>query len=271
MTRPLFVCLLMLLPSLVLAEDWVYPLDVAAGQNGEFYIADRKLPGILKLADGQISVHVQGDKKFRTPMNAVRCVHVTADGTLLAGDSATREVYRVAADGTLTPLTSGTIGIPTEIATHGDFIYVTDLELSRVWKFPLAGGTPQEVAVVAGPRGVAVDADGSVWVLSPQKPQLRRIAADGNQTVVHEGLTFEFPQDVLVSADGSAFVSDGYAKCIWKIAPGAEPVKWGMSEKFSNPVGMGWEGENILLIDSRAPGLFRIAPSGEVAQVFPAE
>jgi hypothetical protein len=252
------------------AADWVYPLDVAAGKDGEFYIADRKLPGILKLKDGELSVLVAGEKKFRTPLNAIRCVHVTADGTLLAGDSATREVYKVAADGQLTPLTKGFVGIPTQISSQGETVYVTDLELARVWKFPIAGGEPQEVAVVAGPRGVDVDAEGNVWILSPQQPQLRKVAADKTETVVHQGLTFEFPQEVLVGKDGSAYVSDGYAKCIWKVGADGQAAKWATHEKFSNPVGMGWAGDDLLLIDSRAPGLFRITPAGEVTQVYPA-
>lgn len=264
-----FLLTLVLVSSAAFAEDWVYPLDVAVGKDGEMYIADRKLPGVLKLQGGELSVVFKADKKFRTPLNAVRCVHVTADGTLLAGDSSTREVYAIR-DGKPEPLTKGNIGIPTQITSQGDTVYVTDLELARVWKFPLAGGEPQEVAVVSGPRGVAVDSTGAIWVLSPQKPQLRKLAEDGTETVIHEGLTFEFPQEVEVAADGTAYISDGYAKTIWKIPPGGEPAKWAVSEQFSNPVGMCWEGENLLLIDSRAPGLFRMTPAGEVSRVYPA-
>ncbi|MCA8991247.1 MAG: hypothetical protein KDA88_04670 [Planctomycetaceae bacterium] len=261
--------LLLLLPAVVSAEDWVYPLDVAAGKEGELYIADRKLPGVLKLSEGTLSVVYQGEKKFRTPLNAVRCVHVTEGGVLLAGDSATREVYKIE-EGKLTPLTNGFIGIPTQIASHGDTVYVTDLELARVWKFPITGGEPEEVAVLAGPRGVDVDAEGNIWLLSSQKPQLRRISPDGTETVVHEGLTFEFPQQVLAGKDGTAYVSDGYAKTVWKVPAAGDPAKFATSDQFSNPVGMSWQGDNLLLIDSRAPGLFQITPAGEVSKIYPA-
>lgn len=262
--------LTLLCPLTADAADWVYPLDVATAQDGTLYIADLKLPGIWKLADGELSVHVQGEKKFRTPLNAIRCVHVTADGVLLAGDSATREVYRIE-DGKPVPLTEGRIGIPTQIATSGETVYVTDLELSRVWKFPLGGGKPEEVAVLSGPRGVDVDAEGNLWLLSPNKPQLRKRAADGSETVIHDGLTFEFPHEVLVGKDGSVYISDGYAKTIWKIPAGGQPEKWATSDQFSNPVGMCWQDENLLLIDSRAPGLFQIAPDGTVTKLYPAQ
>lgn len=252
------------------ADDWIYPLDAAAMKDGGIVIADRHLPGILLLKEGQLGTLVAGTKTYRTPLNAIRCVHVTADGTLLAGDSATREVYKVAADGTLTALTGGKIGIPTQIASTADTVYVTDLELQRVWKFPMAGGEPVDVAVVAGPRGVAADGSGNVWILSPNKPQLRKIAAEGAQTVVVDDIVFNFPNMVQVAPDGTAYVSDGYEKSIWKIAAGAAPVKWITGEPLVNPVGISWQGENLLIVDPRAKGLYSASPEGKLTRVYPA-
>jgi sugar lactone lactonase YvrE len=253
-------------PERLAADDWVYPLDVAAKATGELYIADRKLPGVLQYAEGRLSVLVRAESKFRTPLNAVRCVHVTASGQLLAGDSATREVYLIQPDGQLQPLTDGKIGIPTQISSTGDLVYVTDLELARVWKFPLAGGTPEAVAEVPGPRGVDIDAAGNIWILSAQKPQLRRISPTGEQQIIHEGLTFEFPQQVLISPAGVAFVSDGYARCIWKVDSTGKAEKWAVDPAFQNPVGICWQNDNLLLIDSRVPALFEISPEGKVSQ-----
>lgn len=267
LTRLAFAISFLVVPvcsALLAAETWVYPLDVTAGEEATFYIADRKLPGVWKLAEGKLTVAAQGEKTFRTPLNAVRCVAWSAETGLLAGDSATREVYHVADDGTLTPLTEGKVGIPTQLAIDGSTVYATDLETQRVWKFPAEGGAVEEVAVLPGPRGIAVDAEHRLWILSAQSPQLRRIEADGAETVIVEGPVFEFPHQVVMGADGTAYVSDGYAQCIWKIAPEAEPKKWVSGEPFDNPVGLTLRNDNLFVIDPRAGQLFRVAADGTV-------
>ena len=273
-------------PQSVSAEDWKYPLGVAKDKEGRVLLADRTFHGVLALKDGQLTPLYQGSNKFRTPLNAVYPIHAAADGTIYVGDSATREVYALSPDGKLTALTSGRgsdvpkeeyhpgkIGLPTQIATNsqGD-IFATDLELQRVWKIPKGGGEPAEFAVLAGPRGVAVDAEGNVLILTSQAPQLRRFAPDGKQTqVVVADLKFEFPHQVIVRPDGEALVSDGYAKTIWKVSKDGVVEKLFSGDPLVNPVGVAFsgEGESILVIDPRAPGLFEIQKTGEIKKLYP--
>lgn len=42
------------------------------------------MPGIWKFEDGQLSVYFEDSKKFRTPLNAVRCLALDSEGKLLA-------------------------------------------------------------------------------------------------------------------------------------------------------------------------------------------
>lgn len=278
-------------PSSASAADWQYPIDVAVGKDGTIYVADRKLPGIWTLKDGKTEVFVQASKKFRTPLNAIRCLYVAPDGTLLAGDSAAREVFEVAADGALTQLTAtqplmkgakltedlgftpdnfGLIGIPMKMAADSQGnLYVTDTELQRVWKVPKGGGEPQEFLVVSGPRGVIVDPQDHVWVLSLQAPPLQRVSPDGKVEPIVKDLTFEFPHQVLLRPDGSAVVSDGYAKAIWNVGRDGTAEKWISGEPLDNPVGIAWRGEDLLIIDPRANALFSAAPDGKLTKVFP--
>ncbi|MGV2340874.1 MAG UNVERIFIED_CONTAM: hypothetical protein LVR18_45130 [Planctomycetaceae bacterium] len=157
-----FLLLLNLLCSVsrVAAQDataataaFQYPLAVAARQDGVVFVADRNLPGIWKIENGQASVYFQGSKKFRTPLNAVRCLAFDPQGKLLAGDSATREVYRFDDSAQPQPLTKGWIGIPMSIVTAADgTIYTADLELHRIWKMPAEGSEkPTEYAVINSP------------------------------------------------------------------------------------------------------------------------
>ena len=251
---------------------WQYPLDAAVGADGTYYIADRKLPGIWKLKDGENTVLYQGKKQFRTPLNAVRCVHVAADGTLYAGDSATREVYSVSPTGEVKALTNGSIGIPTAIAVVDGTVYVTDLELQRIWKFPAAGlpitQQPTEFAVVGGCRGLFVDDKGFIWVLSSLAPQLRKYTGDGKFEPVVSDVVFDFPHQVCVTSDGTAYVTDGYGKAIWKIAPGGKPEKWVSGEPFVNPIGIRPQGTDFIVCDSRANALFKVTPDGKVEKLF---
>lgn len=272
-----FVAAVVTLPGLfpsseACAQDqWVYPLDVAVGAESVRYVADRKLPGLWRLKDGKTEVLFQGSRKFRTPLNAVRCVCTGPEGQLFAGDSATREVYAVSDSGELTPLTGGRIGIPIAMAVAGDHLYVGDLELQRVWKVPVAGGDPEEFIVTAGPRGVAVDSEQNVWVLTPHAPQLRKFSPDGDSEVIVEDAPFQFPHQVAVAADGTAYVSDGYAKAIWKVAPGQAPAKLVDGEPLDNPVGIALDGETLLVIDSRANALFQVTADGKISREYPAE
>ena len=253
------------------ARGLVYPLDVSVTADAKtLYLVDRKLPGLWKAgADGKLAVFFQASKKFRTPLNAVRCIAADGKGGLLVGDSGTREVYRFSADGKSTPLTKGGIGIAMGIAVNAKgTIFVSDLELQRIWTVPAAGGDPKEFAVLPAPRGMTFDKKGQLWVVSGgPRNQLVKIAADGKITPVVKDRTFVYPNDVAVSADGTAFVSDGYADCIWKVSADGKTSKWVSGKPLDNPVGLDWQGTTLLVVDSRAGKLFSITPDAKLAPV----
>ena len=253
------------------ARGLVYPLDVSVTADAKtLFLVDRKLPGLWKAgADGKLAVFFQASKKFRTPLNAVRCIAADGKGGLLVGDSGTREVYRFSADGKSTPLTKGGIGIAMGIAVNAKgTIFVSDLELQRIWTVPAAGGDPKEFAVLPAPRGMTFDKKGQLWVVSGgPRTQLVKIAADGKITPVVKDRTFVYPNDVAVSADGTAFVSDGYADCIWKVSADGKTSKWVSGKPLDNPVGLDWQGTTLLVVDSRAGKLFSITPDAKLAPV----
>ena len=126
--------------------------------------------------------------------------------------------------------------------------------------------------MVSGPRGLAIDDQDRVWVLSAQAPQLRRFAADGKTSeVLVEEVVFEFPHQVTLDSKGTAYISDGYGKCLWKLAPGGKPEKWVQNGPLSNPIGIRFVKEHVLLIDPRAPGLFQADVAGKLTKLFPPE
>jgi hypothetical protein len=66
----------------------------------------------------------------------------------------------------------------------------------------------------------------------------------------------------------TAYVCDGFAKTIWKIAKGGEPEAWAQGKPFVNPVGMAMHGDRILVVDPRAAGVFEIDREGKVSPII---
>lgn len=242
-----------------------YPLAVVGTKEGAVYVADRKLPGIWKIADGKADVYFQGSKKFRTPLNAVRCLALDSKGRLLAGDSATREVYRFDEEGKPRPLTSGKIGIPMAIAVNqqGE-LFVADLETQRIWQVPSEGGEPKEFAVIAGVRGLAFDSKDQLVAVTNLSDPVVRFSPDGKKEVLVQGRPFQFPHHVAVDEEDVLYIADNYASAIWKVAPGSQPAKFVEGKPLAKPVGVAWQGKTLLVADPHAQQVFRIDADGKV-------
>ena len=256
-------------PVLLRADGLQYPLTAVASADGKsLFIADLDGSGVWKLSDGKLSMFFQASKKFRTPLNRVRCIGLDRNGKLLAGDSATREIFRFDDEGKPQPLTNGGIGIPMDLVVDPDNnIFVTDLELKWIWKIPAAGGKAEKFAEVEAPRGITIDADRNLWVINHGKNQLLRVTPDAKVEVVVEGRPWGFPHEVELDKDKTAFVTDGYGKCVWKVPLGGKPEKLASGELLVNPVGLTWQGETLLVIDPRAKGVFAIDSTGKLAAV----
>ncbi len=250
-----------------------YPVDVAVADDGTVYVADLNLPGIWRVKDGKAEIYFQADKKFRTPLNRVRCLAIDAKGRLLAGDSSTWEVYRFDEAGSPHPIAKGKIGKPMGIAVGKDgAIYVSDLEIHRVWKLAdgknPGEGQPEEVAALAAPIGITADGNGRLLVVSRGKHQVRSLGADGKVEVVVSGRPFAFPHDICWMGEGTAVVSDGYGKCLWQVRAGEEPKKWVSSPLFDNPVGLACRDGKVYVADSRAQMVFVVDSSGKVSPLW---
>lgn len=242
----------------------IYPLDVVVNAQGIAFVVDRNLPGVWKWENGELTKLFEGSPKFRTPLNAARCLALDTEGGLLVGDTSTRDIYRISAEGKAEPITGGQIGIPMDLAVAKDgTIYVADLELRKLLKIP-AGSSKVEVVADVNPRGVTIDNAGTVWVIS-QDPnqQLLTIDSEGKVQPVVSERTFDFPHQVVVAEDGTAYVSDGYKKGIWKITPGGKPELFFSGEPLDNPVGIFLWDEELLVVDPRQKTVYKLDQDGK--------
>jgi DNA-binding beta-propeller fold protein YncE len=247
----------------------VYPLAVAVGGD-TVYVADLNRPGIWAIAPGGTEIFFAASNKFRAPLNRPRCLAVGADGKLLVGDTATREVYRFDEPGKPTPLTGGKIGMPMGLAvTKSGSIVVSDLETQRVYEIPAAGGEPKERAAIVGPRGVAVDAQDRIWVVSGGKDAVVRILPDGTIETAVAGRPFGFANHLALDPQGVLYVDDNYGACVWRVGAEGPPVKWASGAPLVRPVGLAWRGDKLLVSDPVAKSVFQLDAEGKAAPYQP--
>jgi sugar lactone lactonase YvrE len=197
-------------------------------------------------------------------MNRPRALAIDGEGQLLAGCSATREVYRFNAANQPEPLTGGGIGNPIDIAVNraGELL-VSDLELHCIWKVPAAGGKAEKFVEVPAPRGLSIDADDRLWVVShDDNTSLLRVSADKQIETIVAGGAFRFPHDVAIDKNGTAYVSDGPATTIWRIGAKGKPVAWVQGDPLKSPTSMAWQDEALLVADPIACVVFRIDADG---------
>jgi len=248
-----------------------YPLAAVADGAGNLFVADLKIHGVWKIADGHLSVFFQGEKKIGSPLYAVRCLALDHEGKLLAGDSATREVYRFDAEGRPQALTKGGIGLPIAIAVNkGGDIFVADLELHIIYKVPSAGGKPVEFAKVTAPRGMVIDGDDNVWIVCHREDLLIKLSPDAKKTVVVKGQPLPagaFPAGIALGKDGMTYLADGYNQAVWKIAEGGKPAKFAAGDPLVYPVGLTWRGEKLVVADTKVKGLIEVDLEGKATKL----
>ena len=250
-------------------DGMLYPLAVTVAADDTIYVADRELPGVWKFSDGKWSIYFQGSKKFRTPLNAVRCLAIDDKGKLLAGDSSTREIYRFDDNNQPQPLTNGGVGIPMSLAVAKDgTIYAGDIEIQRIVKIPAAGGPAEIIAEVTAPRGLTIDDEGRLWVVSHGNDAVIRLSADGKEReVIVEGRPFQFQHHIVLGKEGEAYVADGYAKTIWKVKKGEKPEPFYAGEPLKNPVGLAWLKGSLLIADPHTKSILQRNAEGKLTVV----
>lgn len=249
----------------------LYPLDLAVNNSGTAFVVDRNLPGVWQWQSEKLSILFEGSRKFRTPLNAARCLAIDPQGNLLVGDTATRDIYRFDPDGKPVPITGGKIGIPMDMAFKSDgTLYVADLELRMLLRIAPGSSEVEQVALV-NPRGVFVDSKDQVWVVSQDAAQLLVVADDGQIEQIVSERIFDFPHQVVVNAAGEAFVSDGYKAAIWKVVRGSAPEMIVSGEPLVNPVGLALVEDRVVVVDPTTRSVWRLGADQKLELWFKIE
>ncbi|HCS51179.1 hypothetical protein [Rubinisphaera sp.] len=256
--------------SAVAADELVYPIDIAVGTEGQLFIADLKLPGLWHIQNDSTSVVLRGEKKYGTPLNAIRCVTVDQTGTVFVGDSATREIYRCDEQWQLAPLTNGTIGIPLDVIAAGEDLFAVDAENQTIWRLFKDGSNPQSIGKIDGIRSLAEGAEGQLICLTTRGKPIRSLSFSGEMKEIDCGIEFEFPIQI-VKKQEKYIVLDTYAVKIWELDLNLQnsqaPRELLSGNPLKKPVSLAVSGNDLLVIDAELKSIFRISQSGEIQKI----
>src|SRR5262245_55314768 len=271
-----------------------YPIAVAVSPQGAITIADKGQQIIYRVEEGnKLTVLYKGSRKSRTPLFNVMAMTADRVGNVFFCDPGSMDVWRMAPDGQLAPLTGEKIARgagPTpanqdfdpEAAYAGKFDkpmgividpdgnrIVADLGRAAIFRIPAAGGEPQEIARVPAPHGIALDRDGGFVVVSQAKDQLVRVSAKGEVTPIVKGQLADKNNPHHVVVDGAGYiVTDNYANAVWRITPDGKPKAIVQGEPMRAPVGLALEADgNVLVADPHAKKIFRVSVEGRISEV----
>ena len=236
-----------------------YPLAVAV-DGSDVYTVDLDLPGVWKTSPDGRQLFVRGSNLLRKTMNRPRCIALHPDGGILVGDSATREIYRIAAaDAEPEPLNDGYLGIPMVLTVDpaGKMLYVGDAERRALFRLPIEGGKPELVARVNA-RGLAFDSEGKLWAATPDDVAVVRIDVETNEvTPVVTGRPYQYVNGLAWAGD-VGYVSDGYGQAIWKFTADGKTEKWFEGDPLVGPVGITATETSLFVADPKVKQVFEI-------------
>jgi uncharacterized protein (TIGR03437 family) len=192
------------------------PVGVAVDSSGNLYIADTGNNRIRKVSGGNISTIAGTDTagfsgdggaatsaQLKTPVGIV----VDSSGNIYFSDSGNNRIRKITTDGNINTIAgNGSSG------SAGD-------------------GGPATSARLKGPRGLALDSAGNLYIADADNSRIRRVATDGTITTVAGNGTAGFAGDggpatqaslngarsVAVDGAGNLYISDYYNSRVRKI------------------------------------------------------
>ena len=100
-------------------------------------------------------------------------------------------------------------------------------------------------------RGLAFDADGSLWAVTPDADAVVKINVEsGEVTAVVTDRPFQYANGLCWVGD-HGYVTDGYAKTIWKFTADGKTEKWHEGDPLAGPVGITATDDSLFVADPK--------------------
>jgi sugar lactone lactonase YvrE len=249
----------------VAAKMWNYAiLQKVIAQTDPYEQGRITLP-----ADLSFGVPGSSDAQFNNPHG----IAIAPDGSLFVADTNNNRIQHFSADGTFinawglfadasagaAPIGSFNQPFALAISPGGKFIYVADTWNHRIQKFaadgtpikmwgkPLYDPTTTDPYGLWGPRGIAVDSQGQVFVADTGNKRILVYDADGNfiSQIGNEGLAvgeFEEPVGLAIDNHNYLYVADTWNQRIQVFAPNQNGTSFSPYLQWNIA---GWYGESL--------------------------
>jgi uncharacterized protein (TIGR03663 family) len=231
----------------IAAKIWNYGVGPAEAQAA----ADPYQGGTIKLAADQI---LGSDRFSPQGLNAPRAIATGINGDLYVADSRNHRILHIGSDGNLIKawgtfadqqagnVPIGTFNEPWGVAVGPDgSVYVSDTWNHRIQKFDANGqpikmwgqygqpspDIPESKTFFWGPRGIAVDSKGHVYVADTGNKRIVIFDSDGNYitefgTAGLDPGQFDEPVGVAVGNDGTVYVTDTWNQRVQSFSPSGD-------------------------------------------------
>ncbi len=174
------------------------------------------------------------------------------EGNLIFADASSHRVYQVTRDlGRIGPEEKYAYGAITVVAGAGGMYFDGD-------------GGPAIDAHLASPNGIALGADGTLYIADTNNNRVRAVSPDGVMRTIAEGLAL--PYGIAVNADGVVYVSELQGGRVRRIAADGDVAT--VAERLVRPMGLAFARDGSLLIaESGGQRIHRLDGDG-VLHVF---
>jgi DNA-binding beta-propeller fold protein YncE len=249
----------------VAAEIWNYGIIQSTTIQSDPYVQGK----LVISADLTFGTNGTSDGQFNAPHG----IAIAPDGTLFVADTNNNRIEHFSATGqflnswgsfsdiTVGDAPLGTFNQPwaVTVSPDGKFVYVADTWNHRIQKFtfsgtpvkmwgnPLYDPTTTDPFGIWGPRGIAVDAQGRVYVADTGNKRILVFDSDGNfiQQIGSEGLSigqFEEPVGLAFDPRGYLYINDTWNQRVQAFAPNADGSTYSPLLQWDIA---GWYGESL--------------------------
>ena len=239
------------------------PGGLTLDAQGNLYVIDGtrireiSVTGIVSTVAGNDTSGYKDGKGINAEFRGPDAIAVDAQGNLYVGDAGNHYIRKITPSGDVTTLAgNGNYGYTDGTAASAEFenpdaitvdgqgnIYIGDFATSRIRKITplgmvttIAGNTngfedgPVISAAFYGPRGIAVDGGGNLYIVDCDNNRIRKIASSGEVTTIAgngnaglldgQGINAEFnlPASMAIDANGNLYVADQSNNSIRKIS-----------------------------------------------------
>ena len=223
------------------------PFGVAVAKNGTIYVSDAGDTDRIRTIspDGTVTTL---QAAFNTPSGLA----IDNNGNLYIADTSNNRISKITADGTVST-----------VAGDGAVGYVDG---------------PAAQARFNGPVGIAVDAQGNVFVADTYNDRIRLVSPDGQVSTVAGGSTpgfadgdrntslFDTPCGIVVAIDGTLIVADTGNDRLRKITKDGNVSTMNATvngENLSSPIGLALTHDNFIYVtELDRSRVLQIAPDG---------